>query len=135
MILSGEAMALQFINKIISNLKLLYQKNKFLAPELRGMLCNTLIQLRFDYSFPALYPTLPKKQIKKKQVEQNKCIRFCLRLNKMFDKVVTYQRKSTLTYKYNDFQGWKKQLSFLSKANLWIHSVLQNRHKKQFCKV
>ena len=47
------------------------------------MLCNALTQPRFDCVCPALYPHLTEKTKKKIQIRQNKCIRFCLRLDKM----------------------------------------------------
>ena len=47
------------------------------------MLCNALIQPHFDYACPAWYPYLTEKMKKKIQITQNKCIRFCLRLDKM----------------------------------------------------
>ena len=43
------------------------------------MLCNALIQPHFDYACSAWYPNLNSKL----QVMQNKCIRFCLKLDKM----------------------------------------------------
>ena len=42
--MSGESVALKVINKIYSRLKFLNRKNKFLAPVLRRLLCNALIQ-------------------------------------------------------------------------------------------
>ena len=47
------------------------------------MLCNALIQPHFDYACTAWYPNLTEKTKKKIQIMQNKCIRFCLRLDKM----------------------------------------------------
>ena len=47
------------------------------------MLCNALIQPHFDYACPVWYPNLTEKMKKKIQITQNKCIRFCLRLDKM----------------------------------------------------
>ena len=47
------------------------------------MLCNALIQPHFDYACTSWYPNLTEKTKKKIQIMQNKCIRFCLRLNKM----------------------------------------------------
>ena len=76
-------MALKVINKINGKLKFLYRKNRFLSPELRRMLCNALIQPQFDCTCPAWYPNLTEKTKTKIQIMQNKCIRFCLRLNKM----------------------------------------------------
>ena len=42
------------------------------------MLCNSLIQPHFYYACSAWYPNLNNKYIKKVQIAQNKCIRFCL---------------------------------------------------------
>ena len=63
--MSGESMALKFINKLNGKLKFIYKKNRFLSPELRITLCNVLIQPRFDYACPAWYSNLTKT-IKKK---------------------------------------------------------------------
>ena len=81
--MSGEPMALKVVNKINSELKFLYRKNRFLSPELQRMLCNVLIQPHFDYSCPAWYTNLTEKTKKKIRIMQNKCIRLCLRLDKM----------------------------------------------------
>ena len=71
-------MALEVINK-----KFLYRKNRFLRPELQRVLCNVPIQSHFDYACPVGYPNLTDKTKKNIQIMQNKCIRFCLRLDKM----------------------------------------------------
>ena len=47
------------------------------------MLCNALIQHHFDYACPVWYPNLNEETKKKIQTMQNKCIRFCLKLDKM----------------------------------------------------
>ena len=66
----------------IQRLKFLYRKNWFLILELRQLLCNAVIQSHFDYTCSAWYPNAT--QLKKKlQVMQNKCIRFCLQLDKI----------------------------------------------------
>ena len=44
---------------------------------------NAIIQPHFDYACSAWYPNLTQKLKKKLQVMQNKCIRFCLQLDKM----------------------------------------------------
>ena len=59
--MSGEAMALNVVNKINNKLKFLYRKNSFLTPALRRLLCNALIQPHFDYACSAWYPNLIKK--------------------------------------------------------------------------
>ena len=79
----GESMALKVINKINSRLKFLHRKNKFLTPALRRLLCNTLTQPHFDYASSAWHPNLTQKMKNKIQITQNKCIRYCLRLEKM----------------------------------------------------
>jgi len=79
--LNGESMALNVIKKINMRLMFLYRKNKFLTPQLRRMLCNALIQPHFDYACTAWYPNLNKNLLKKLQIMQNKCIRFCLQLD------------------------------------------------------
>ena len=81
--ISGEPIALEVINKINGKLKFFYRKNRFLSPELWRMLCSALIQSHFDYTCPAWYPNLTEKMKKKIQTMQNKCIRFCLRPDKM----------------------------------------------------
>ena len=51
--------------------------------ELHRILSNALIQLHFDYVYPAWYPNFNKKTKKKIQILQSKCTRFCLKLDKM----------------------------------------------------
>ena len=80
--LSGESMALKVINKINSRLGFLYRKNRFLPPPLRRLLCNSLIWPHFDYACSAWYPNLNKRLKSKLQILENKCIRFCLNMNK-----------------------------------------------------
>ena len=81
--MSGEPVTSKIVNEINGKLKFLYWKNRFLSLEIRKMLCNALIQLHFDYVCPAWYPNLTQKTKTKIQIMQNKCIRFCLRLDKM----------------------------------------------------
>ena len=75
-------MALKVINKINGKMNFIYRKNRFLTPGLRRMLCITLIQPHFDYACSAWYPNLNVK-LKKLQIIESKCVRFCLRLDKM----------------------------------------------------
>jgi len=72
---------LNVIKKINMRLMFLYRKNKFLTPQLRRMLCNALIQPHFDYACTAWYANLNSNLLKKLQIMQNKCIRFCLQLD------------------------------------------------------
>ena len=73
-------MALRVIGKINSRLKFLYRKNWFSDVPLCRLLCNAFIQPHFDYACTLWYPQLTKKLKDKMQVTQNKCIRFCLKL-------------------------------------------------------
>ena len=81
--LSVESIALNVIDKINSHLKFLHWQNCFLTPSLRRLLCNALIQPLFDYACTAWFPNLSKKLRLRLQATQNKCIRFCLQLDKM----------------------------------------------------
>lgn len=58
--ISGEAMALNFIQKINKKLKFLYCKNDFLTPALRRLVCNSLRQAHFDYACSSRYSNLTK---------------------------------------------------------------------------
>ena len=59
--MTGESMAYKVKNKVNARLKFLHRKNKYLTPNLCRLLCNTLIQLHFDYSCSAWHPNLSKK--------------------------------------------------------------------------
>ena len=75
--MSGESMAHKVISKVNARLKFLHRKNKYLTPSLRRLLCNALKRLCIPY------PNLSKKLENRIQTSQNKCIRFCLQLDKM----------------------------------------------------
>ena len=81
--MSGGSMANKVISKVNARLKFLHRKNKYLTPNLRLLLCNTLIQPHFDYACSARYPNLSKKLKNRIQTLQNNCINFCLQLDKM----------------------------------------------------
>ena len=81
--MSGESMAHKVISKVDARFKFFHRKNKYLTPNLRRLLCNALIQPNFDYACSGWYPNLSKKLKNKIQISQNKCIRFCLQLDKM----------------------------------------------------
>ena len=81
--LSGESMALNVIDKINSHLKFLHRQNCFLTPPLHWILCNVLIEPLFDYAYTGWFQNLSKKLRLRLQAMQNKCIRFCLQLDKM----------------------------------------------------
>ena len=74
-------MAIHVINKINSRLRFLYRQNRYLNTSLRRLLCNAMIQPFFDYACNAWYPNLNKKLKTRLQAAQNKCIRFCLKVN------------------------------------------------------
>ena len=76
-------MALNVIDKRNSRLKFLHRQNRFLTPPLRRLLCSALIQPLFDYACTAWFPNLSKKLRLRLQATENKCIRFCLQLDKM----------------------------------------------------
>ena len=80
--LSGESVALNVIDKVNSRLKFLHRQNHFLTTPLRRLLCEALIQLHFDYACTAWFSNLSKRLKLCLQVSQNKCIRFCLELDK-----------------------------------------------------
>ena len=81
--LSGDSMALNVIDKKNSRLKFLHRQNRFLTPPLRRLLYNAVIQPLFNYACTAWFPNLSNKLRLRLQVTQNKCLRFCLQLNKM----------------------------------------------------
>ena len=58
--MTGESMALKSIEIINQKLKFLYRKNRFLTPELRQLLCNTM-QPHFDCACSASHPNLTQK--------------------------------------------------------------------------
>ena len=74
-------MAIDVINKINSRLRFLYRQNRFLNFPLRRLLYNIMIQHFFDYACNACYPNINKKLKMHLQASQNKCVRFCLKLN------------------------------------------------------
>ena len=78
------------------------------------MLCNAIIQPHFDYVCSAWYHNLSEKLKKKVQIAQNKCIRFCLKLDKIYhifskefesinwlpDNKRVHQCKNAITFKF-----------------------------------
>ena len=79
---SGEEMAIEIMKKINTKLKFLWSKHKFLNFDLRRLLCNAIIQPHFDYAVASWYTNISKGLSDKLQVCQNKCIRFCLHMDK-----------------------------------------------------
>ena len=74
-------MATKVLGLINGRLKFLSRKQRFLTYRLRRLLCNALIQPHYDYACSAWYPSLSKRLLKKIQISQNKCIRYCLKLD------------------------------------------------------
>ena len=89
-------MALNVVNNINNKLKFLYPKNGFLMSALRRLLCNALIQPHFDNTCSAWYPNLTKKLKHRIQTTQNKCMRFCLQLDKL--KHISYEEFEHLNW-------------------------------------
>ena len=81
--MSGEPMAYKTMKKINSRLNYLFRKKHFLTTSLRCLLCNALIQPHINYACTAWYPNLCKKLKNKIQTTKNKCVQFCLSLDKM----------------------------------------------------
>ena len=75
-------MALNVIDKVNSRLKFLHRQNRFLIAPLRRLLRNALIEPLFDYDCTAWFSNLSKRLKIRLQASQNKCIRFCLQLDK-----------------------------------------------------
>ena len=75
-------MALNVIDKVNLRLKFLHRQNRLLTPPLRRLLCNALIQPLFDYVCTAWFSNLSKVLKLRLQTSQNKCMRFCLQLDK-----------------------------------------------------
>ena len=76
-------MALNAVNKINNKLTFLYFKNSFLMPALKHLLCNALIKAHSDYACSAWYPNITRKLKHRIQTTQNKCMHFCLQLDKL----------------------------------------------------
>ena len=74
-------MAIHVVNKINSRLRFFYRQIRFLNFPLRKSLCNAMIQPFPDYACNPWYPNINKKLKMRLQAAQNKCIRFCLKLN------------------------------------------------------
>ena len=82
--MSEEVMALNVANKINNKLQFLYCENLFLTPALKRLLGNALIQpAHLDYAYSAFYPNRTKKLKNRIQTTKNKCMRFCLQLDKL----------------------------------------------------
>ena len=109
--MSGETMVLSVMNKINNKLKFIYPKIRFLTPTLRRLLCNALIQPHLNYACSAWYPNLTEKLKNRIQTSQNKCIRFCLRLDKM----------THISHKEFETLNW---LPVTERFNLCINSIV-----------
>jgi len=74
--LSGELTGKSIIKKTNSRLKFFYRQCTFKNPEIRKMLCSSLIQCNFDYACSTWFSSLSKVVRSKLQICQNKMIRF-----------------------------------------------------------
>ena len=81
--MSGETMAVFVINEIDNKLQFLYRTNRVLTPTLKQLLCNALIQPYLDSDCSAWYSSLTKELKNRMQTSWNKCMHFCLQLDKM----------------------------------------------------
>ena len=81
--MSSEPTAYKTIKKINYRLNYFFRKKPFFTTSFRRLLCNALIQPHFDYACTAWYSNLCKKLKNKTQITQNKCVCFCLNLDKM----------------------------------------------------
>ena len=81
--LSGESIALNVIDKVNSRLRFLHRQNRFFTSPLHKLSCNALIQPLFDCACTAWFPNFSKELGFRLQAAQNKCMRFCLQLDKM----------------------------------------------------
>ena len=102
-------------------------KTKFWLQKLRRLLCNTLIQLHFDYACSAWYFNLTKKLKSGTQTAQNKFISFYLQLDNMI-LMWYFTRFDTM---YTIWKTWKTHMEecyFQSATTLkWL--PLTNRFK------
>ena len=73
-------MAMKSHNKIKTKLQFIFREKEILNPKLTRLLCNSLVQRHFAMHAFLVLSSYPKNK-KKMQVTQNKCIRFCLKLN------------------------------------------------------
>ena len=68
-------------NTITYTLNFLSQQNRFFNVPLRRLLYNGMIQTFFNYARNIWYPNVHKKLKTLLQAAQNKCKRFCIKLN------------------------------------------------------
>ena len=86
-------------------MKFLYRKQRFLTYPLCRLLCNALIQPHYEYACSAWYPSLSKRLLKKIQISQNKCIRYCLKLdNRSHVGIAEFKRLNWLPTKERVYQ-------------------------------
>ena len=77
--LSGESMAVKYLQKFNTKLQFWYRQNEFLNPKLHRLLWKSLIQPHFDHACTSWYPFVSQKMRRKIHVTQNKSIRFWLK--------------------------------------------------------
>ena len=69
--------------KTNTKLQFLYEQSEYLTPQPCNLLCNSLIQQRFHCACVSWYPLISENIKKKIEVDQKKCICFCLKLSSM----------------------------------------------------
>ena len=74
--LTWEAIVNSIVQKINGRLKFLYRQCSFLEEKLRKSICSALIQYHLDYACSSWYSGLKKHLKKKRQICQNKTVRF-----------------------------------------------------------
>ena len=103
--LSGESTALNVIYKENSRLKFLHRQNRFSTPPLPGHLCNALIQPLFDNTCTAWFSNFSKRSKLRLQASQNKCIWFCLQLDRRSKiRVKKFKQLNSLNVHYRYLQ-------------------------------
>ena len=84
------------VNKINSKLKFLSRKNSFLTLALRHLLCNACINTAPFWLCMFCLVSKSNKEIKTIQTTQNRCMRFCLQLDKL--KHISYEEFEHLNW-------------------------------------
>ena len=109
-------------------IKFLYRRNVFLTSKLRRLLCNTLIQSHFDYACSVWHPDLSKTLKHRIRNTQNKCMRFCLQLDKL--KHISHEglkRLNWLPLTYRFKQCVSSSISMSSTLIIWMKSLMSSQ--------
>lgn len=129
------------IEKITTRLRFLYRTNRYLSQPLRRLLCNAITQPHFDYTCLVWYHNLDKIVKTNLQTLKNKCIIFCLNLNKsqgqesyVYEWYISSQLDTLMPALEHPFSNWtnlykkltknKKQLFSVSEICLYFSRIL-----------